>query len=222
MHVPDGLIITNEPISIFGALMMWIISIGFLIWSWKKIQQRNSHSITALLGISSAFVFAAQMINFPIIFGTSGHLVGGTFLAVLLGPYTAILSMTIVVLMQALIFADGGILAFGINVFIMAIIGGLSFYLIKFINRKSNSKSRLAFSVFFASWIAVILGAIIAGIMIAPAFSGGILMTIPSMIIYYSIIGLVEGFATTILLSSIQKIKPSIIGGLTILKEDIL
>ena len=160
------------------------------------------------------------VINFPIIFGTSGHLVGGTFLAVLLGPYAAILSMTIVLLMQAVIFADGGILAFGINVFIMAIIGGLSFYLVKLINRNSKSKGRLASSIFFASWIAVILGAIFAGIMISPAFSGGILMTVPSMLIYYSIIGLVEGFATTILLSSIQKIKPAIIGGLAILKEE--
>ena len=66
------------------------------------------------------------MINFPIAFGTSGHLVGGTFLAVLLGPYAAILSMTLVLGMQALFFADGGIVAFGMNLFNMAIIGGLS------------------------------------------------------------------------------------------------
>ena len=191
-----------------------------LILSWKKAQKRYSHSITALLGISSAFVFAAQTINFPIIFGTSGHLVGGTFLAVLLGPFAAILAMTIVLIMQALIFADGGILAFGINVFIMAIIGGLSFYLIKLINRNSNSKGRLATSIFLASWIAVILGALIAGIIISPAFSGGILITLPSMMLYYSIIGLIEGVATTILVSSIQKIKPSIIGGLVILQEE--
>jgi len=74
-----------------------------------------------MLAVSSAFVFAAQVINFPILYGTSGHLVGGTFLAVLLGPYAAILGMTIVLMMQALIFADGGLSTFGANVFNMAL-----------------------------------------------------------------------------------------------------
>ena len=137
MHIPDGLIIVNEPLSVFGAIGMWIISIMFLFWSWKKAKLVYSQSITALLGISSAFVFVAQMINFPVLFGTSGHLVGGTFLAILLGPYAAILGMTIVLSMQTVIFADGGILAFGVNVFTMAIIGGMSFFLIKLIMRKS-------------------------------------------------------------------------------------
>jgi cobalt/nickel transport system permease protein len=202
MHIPDGLIITNEPLSIFGAIAMWIISLTILYWSWKKAKTNYSHSITAILGISSAFIFAAQMINFPIIFGTSGHLVGGTFLAALLGPYAAILGMTIVLIMQAVIFADGGILSFGINVFTMAIIGGFSFFIIKLINRKSDNKSRLASSIFLASWISVISGALLAGVIISPAFPGGILMTVPSMLIYYAIIGIAEGLITTILVLS--------------------
>ena len=99
MHIPDGLIATNEPSSVAIAILMWAVSIAFLAWSWRKAKTTYNRSITALLAISSAFVFAAQMINFPIAFGTSGHLVGGTFLAVLLGPYAAVLSMTIVLLM---------------------------------------------------------------------------------------------------------------------------
>lgn len=219
MHIPDGLIITNEPLSLFGSVGMWIISLAFLYWSWKKAKLTYSKSITALLGISSAFVFAAQMINFPVIFGTSGHLVGGTFLAMLLGPYAAILGMTIVLGMQAVIFADGGILAFGANVFTMAIIGGMSFFIIKLIMRKSRSKSRLAIGVFLSSWISVVLGAITAGVIISPAFAGGMMMTVPSMFIYYAIIGIGEGAITTILVSSIQKIQPKVIGGLTLLME---
>jgi hypothetical protein len=93
-HIPDGLIATNEPSSVAIAVGMWIVSIAFLAWSWKKAETTYNRSITALLAISSAFVFAAQMITFPIAFGTSGHLVGGTFLVVLLGPYAAMLSMT--------------------------------------------------------------------------------------------------------------------------------
>jgi cobalt/nickel transport system permease protein len=219
MHIPDGLIITNEPMSILGAAGMWMISIIFLYWSWKKAKIVYSHSITALLGVSSAFVFAAQMINFPVLFGSSGHLVGGSFLAILLGPYAAILGMTIVLLMQAVFFADGGILAFGANVFTMAIIGGMSFFLVKFIIRKSDSKSRFTVSVFVSSWISVVLGALFVGVMISPAFTGGIMITVPSMIGYYAIIGIGEGVITTILVISIQEIQPKIMGGFNLLME---
>lgn len=219
MHIPDGLIITNEPLSIVGAIGMWIISFIFLYWSWKKAKITYSKSITALLGISSAFIFAAQMINFPVIFGTSGHLVGGTFLAILLGPYAAILGMTIVLIMQAVIFADGGILAFGANVFTMAIIGGLSFFLIKLLMRNSSNKKRLVSSVFISSWLSVVLGAIVAGLIISPAFSGGILTTVPAMFIYHAIIGVGEGAITAVLVSSLQTIQPTIMGGITLLKE---
>lgn len=104
MHISDGLILNST--SIVLAIIMWVLSVGILAWSWKKAQQTYARSLTALLAILSAFVFAAQMINFPIAFGSSGHLIGGTFLAVLLGPYAAILSMTLVLGIQALFFAD--------------------------------------------------------------------------------------------------------------------
>jgi cobalt/nickel transport system permease protein len=146
IHISDGLILNNTSIAI--AILMWVLSIGILAWSWRKAKQKYNRSIAALLAISAAFVFAAQMINFPIAFGTSGHLVGGTFLAVLLGPYAAILSMTLVVGMQAAFFADGGIIAFGMNVFNMAIIGSLSFFLIKLLTRKSKSQKWFTACVF--------------------------------------------------------------------------
>ena len=218
MHIPDGLII-NEPTSVTFAVGMWIVSIAFLAWSWKKAKATYSRSISALLAISSAFVFAAQMINFPIAFGTSGHLVGGTFLAVLLGPYAAMLSMTIVLLMQAFFFADGGIVAFGMNAFNMAIVGGLSFFLIKVFTRNSTGNSRFIPSVFVASWLSVMVGAFVAALEVSPAFAGGVLVTVPSMLFYHAIIGLGEGAITTMMISSIQRMQPAIIGGLTLLKE---
>ena len=217
MHISDGLILNNT--SIIIAVLMWIISIGFLTWSWKKAKTTYTRSITALLAVSSAFIFAAQMINFPIAFGTSGHLVGGTFLAVILGPYAAILSMTLVLGMQALFFADGGIVAFGMNLFNMAIIGGLSFFIIKILTRKSQNQKWFAASVFVASWISVMLGAIIVSFEIAPAFTGGIAVTLPSMLIFHAIIGIGEGAITTVLVSSIQRLNPAILGSLSLLKE---
>lgn len=216
MHISDGLILNNT--SIVLAIIMWILSIGILIWSWKKAQQTYTRSITALLAISSAFIFAAQMINFPIAFGTSGHLVGGTFLAVLLGPYAAILSMTLVLGMQALFFADGGIVAFGMNMFNMAIIGGLSYFLIKALTRKNSSQKWFISSVFIASWTSVMIGAVITSVEIAPAFSGGLAVTLPSMLFLHGIIGIGEGAITTVLVTSIQRLNPTILGGLSLLK----
>ena len=216
MHISDGLILNNT--SIILAIIMWALSIGIFAWSWKKAQQTYTRSITALLAISSAFVFAAQMINFPIAFGTSGHLVGGTFLAVLLGPYAAILSMTLVLGMQALFFADGGIVAFGMNMFNMAIIGGLSYFLIKAFTRKNSSQKWFISSVFTASWISVMLGAVITSFEIAPAFSGGLAVTLPSMLLLHGVIGVGEGAITTVLVTSIQRLNPTILGGLSLLK----
>jgi len=217
MHISDGLILNNT--SIIMAIIMWIVSIGFLAWSWKKAKATYTRSITALLAVSSAFIFAAQMINFPVAFGTSGHLVGGTFLAVLLGPYAAILSMTLVLGMQALFFADGGIVAFGMNLFNMAIIGGLSFFIIKLLTRNRQSQKQFVSSVFIASWVSVMLGALITSFEVAPAFAGGIAVTLPSMLLFHAIIGLGEGAITTVLVSSLQRLNPAIIGSLSLLKE---
>lgn len=216
MHIPDGYI---DPAT---AATMFAISIMFLVWSWKKVKADYPQSFAALLAITSAFVFAAQMINFPIIFGTSGHLVGGTFIAVLLGPYAAMLSMTIVLLMQAFFFADGGLMAFGANVFNMAIIGALSIFIVRMLTRNSKSTRRFASSVFLASWLSVVVGSLVAALEIgvSPAFAagGGIAVTVPAMLSWHVIIGLGEGAITTTLVVSLQRLQPALIGGLTLLK----
>lgn len=216
MHIPDGFL--NAP----TAALMFAISIPILAWSWKKAQATYGRSFTAILAISSAFVFAAQMINFPIAFGTSGHLVGGTFLAVLLGPYAAMMSMTMLLMMQAFMFADGGLTAFGANVFNMAIIGALSFFLIKLMNRNSTNPKRFASSVFAASWLSVVLGALACALEvgISPVFAdaGGIAVTVPSMVAYHMIIGVGEGAITTVLLTSLQRLQPTALGGLALLR----
>jgi cobalt/nickel transport system permease protein len=216
MHIPDGFL--NAP----TAALMFAISIPILVWSWKKAQATYGRSFTAVLAISSAFVFAAQMINFPIAFGTSGHLVGGTFLAVLLGPYAAMMSMTMLLTMQAFIFADGGLTAFGANVFNMAIIGALSLFIIKLMNGNSNSPRRFASSIFIASWLSVVLGALACGLEIGVSQlftgAGGIAITVPSMLAYHMIIGLGEGAITTVMLTSLQRLQPTALGGLARLR----
>ena len=216
MHIPDGFLSPEI------CALTYAISIGFLIWSWKRAKSTYSQSLAPLLAILSAFVFAAQMINFPIAYGTSGHLVGGTFLSIILGPYAAILSMTIVLMMQALFFADGGIFTFGANVLNMAIIGGLSFFLVKLITKNSLKSSRFFSSIFLASWLSVVLGALACGLQIglSPTFSnaGGIAVTVPSMLSWHVLIGLGEAAITTTLITQLSKLQPTILNGLAILR----
>ena len=201
---------------------MFIISISVLVWSWRKAKATYSKSLAPLLAILSAFVFAAQMINFPIAYGTSGHLVGGTFLSVLLGPYAAVLGMTIVLLMQALFFADGGLLAFGANIFNMAIIGGFSFFIVRILAGKTEKGGRFYAGVFVASWLSVVLGALACGleIGISPVFSqaGGLSVTVPAMLFWHVLIGLGEAAITATLITSLPRLSPTVLSSLQLLR----
>lgn len=217
MHIPDGFL------SIEISIITYIISVGMLLWSWRKAKAAYSQSFASLLAISSAFVFAAQMINFPIAYGTSGHLIGGTFLSMLLGPYAAILGMTIVLFMQALFFADGGITAFGANVFNMAIIGGFSFFIVRILAGKMEKGTRLYASVFVASWLSVVLGAFACGLEIgfSPIFSevGGVNVTVPAMLFWHALIGLVEAAITATLVTSLHRLTPTILTSIQIFRS---
>jgi cobalt/nickel transport system permease protein len=215
MHIPDGFL------SPAICVLMYAISIAFLIWSWRKARFTYSRSLAPLLAVSSAFVFAAQMINFPILYGTSGHLVGGTFLSVILGPYAAILSMTVVLMMQALFFADGGIFTFGANVFNMAVIGGLSFFLVRFLTKDPKRSGRFFLSIFITSLASVVLGALACGLQIgfSPFFSeaGGVAVTVPAMLFWHVLIGLGEAAITATLISQLYRLHPTVLSGLAIL-----
>jgi len=215
MHISDGLISPEL------CALMYTISIGFLVWSWKKAKATYPHSFAPLLAVSSAFIFAAQMINFPIPYGTSGHMVGGTFLSLVLGPYAAILSMTIVLMMQALFFADGGLFTFGANVFNMAVIGALSFFLVRFLAKHPQRSGRFLLSVSVASWLSVVLGASACGLQIgfSPVFSaaGGIAVTVPAMLFWHAIIGLGEAAITVAAISQLNRLQPSALHGFAIL-----
>jgi cobalt/nickel transport system permease protein len=218
MHIPDGFL---DPAI---CVLMYAVSICFLAWAWIGAKKTLSRLFVPLVAVSSALVFAGQMLNFPIIHGTSGHLIGGTFLAVLLGPHAAIISMSVVLLIQAVFFADGGISAFGANVFNMAVIGGLSFYIVKlFSGAYPLSRKRFFVGVFIASWLSTVLGALACGLQIGFsqvfAQAGGIAVTVPAMLFWHLIIGIGEATITTSLTAQFIRVKPSMLRGLTMLRE---
>jgi cobalt/nickel transport system permease protein len=216
MHIPDGYL---DPAVI---AVTWAATIPFLIFAWKKTKTTYNQTTAATIAISSALVFVAQMINFPVAGGASSvHILGGTLLAVILGPYAAMLSMTTVLTMQAFFFADGGLLAFGANAFNMAVIGGLSFFIVQFLMRNSNGKSRFASSVFIASWSATVLTALLTGLelgfSITFAAAGGIALTVPTMFSVYAAAGLVEAVITAGLATALQQLQPGTVLGLKLL-----
>lgn len=117
MHVSDGLV--SIPVSLAFAVMA-LAGVGFALYRAKGTLDERTAPIA---GLTAVFVFAAQMLNFPVAAGTSGHLLGGALAAVLVGPYAASLAITMVLLIQGLLFADGGLTALGLNVFNMSVVG---------------------------------------------------------------------------------------------------
>src|SRR3989304_6743486 len=149
MHIPDGFL---EP-KVWGPLTA--LSAGAAVSASKKIGKKMDEKMVPLMGVLAAFIFAAQMVNFPIGGGTSGHLMGGVLIAAIVGPYAALVIMATILILQALLFQDGGITALGANIFNLGIVGaGLGYIMFNSLN-KITGNFKLA--IFSSSWLAVIL-----------------------------------------------------------------
>src|SRR5450631_4075287 len=122
MHIPDGFL--SPPV--WGA--MDIISGSFLIVGLRRLSRRIEERAIPLMGVLSAFVFAAQMINLPVAGGTSAHFLGAALVGILLGPWTGLTVMTVVLMVQCFLFQDGGAAALGANIFNMGMIGSFGSY----------------------------------------------------------------------------------------------
>ncbi len=195
MHIPDGLL--SAPVSV-GT---YIAAAGAIGYSVKKLKNFPPEKIP-LLGASAAAVFVAQMVNFPVMAGVSGHLLGGALVGILLGPYAGVLVMSAVLLVQALLFGDGGITALGANILTMGVIGPfLGYYLYKYAGRFKM------IAAFVAGWLAVMLGAALASVF------AGLSGTVPFgkfltlMLTYHAVIGLIEGVLTVAILAALQKVE---------------
>ena len=156
MHIPDGFI---DPKTSAAFAAASIAGVGYALRGAKR--QLNEKS-APLAGLTAVYVFAVQMINFPVAAGTSGHLLGGVLAAVLVGPFAATLAITVVLLIQGFLFADGGLSALGLNIFNLALIGVWIGYGIFFIVRKvlPKKKSSIAISSAIAAFFSVPIAAL--------------------------------------------------------------
>jgi cobalt/nickel transport system permease protein len=209
MHIPDGFIalpIHAAGFAVAGAACLLAAQIG---------KRRLDDQQVPLLGMTSAFVFAAQMLNFPIAGGTSGHFLGAVFCAALLGPWMACLSLALVLIVQCLLFADGGITALGTNITNMAVIGvGVGFGAMRLVQAVLPASRRTGLAaVAIGAWSSVMAASVACAIELA--WSGKPLaVVLPAMLGVHAAIGVGEAIITVSALSLVLTARPDLVPGL--------
>ena len=212
MHMADALL---SPVV---AGTMWGVSAGSIAYCSKKVQNEMDDSKVPLMGVLGAFLFAAQMINFTIpVTGSSGHLGGGLLLTILLGPYAALLTIASVLVVQALFFADGGLLALGCNIFNMGFIPAFIVYplVYKKIIGNNSIQPRLTVAIMISAIVGLQLGPF--GVVLETLFSGISALPFKTFVLLmqpiHLAIGIVEGVVTVAVVSFVFKARPEILQG---------
>jgi len=206
MHIPDGFLAMNTWIP------TWFISAGGIAYSIRAASRQLRDRMIPLMGVMSAFIFAAQMLNFPVAGGTSGHLLGGVLAAILLGPFSGAIVISVVLIAQCLIFQDGGLTALGANILNMAIIGTMGGYFIYSLIRNAvKSKSGIMIATFVAAWLSVVIASIACAIELAISGTVPISKALPAMAGIHAIIGIGEGIITSLVVGFVLKVRPDLI-----------
>ena len=206
MHLPDGFLDAKTTLTT-GALS--IVGLGLAL---RQTAQVLPPRRVPLLGLSAAFLFAAQMVNFPVLGGTSGHLLGGVLVATLLGPSAALVVMAAVLIVQCLLFADGGVLALGANFFnmgLVAVLGGYVIYRVveKWLPGLPGRVTALA----FAGWCSTVLAAVCCAGQLAWSNTVAWSVALPAMAGIHMLIGLGEGLIGALVLLAIARTRPDLI-----------
>lgn len=206
MHIPDGFLDTKTWVGMGG------ISTIFIGIAVRKANKKISEKHIPLLGVMAAFVFAAQMFNFPIGGGTSGHFMGATLIAMLLGPWASVLIMTTVLTVQCLIFQDGGVTALGANIFNMGVVGGFFGYYISAIIQRSVQNTRGVLAAgFIAAWCSLVVSAVCCALELAVSGTAPLRIVLPAMAGIHAIIGVGEGLITIATLSLLTRVRPDLL-----------
>jgi len=210
MHLPDGFLDAKTALLSTGAAAA---GVGLALRQARRTLEPRQ---MPMLGLAAAFVFAAQMLNFPVGGGTSGHLLGGVLTAVLLGPAAAVVVMTCVLVVQCLVFNDGGLLALGANVFNMAIVntcgGFLVFRLLKRVMRMEDNRATV-FAAAFAGWFGTVLASITCAGQLALSGQSPWSVAFPAMALVHMVIGVGEGLATALIIMAVLRARPELVAG---------
>lgn len=214
MHMSDGII--NAPVS----MVFVVIAVAALgICAWRAREELDERTVP-LAGLVAAFVFAVQMVNFPILPGVSGHLLGGALAAILVGPYTGALCVSIVLIVQALLFADGGVTALGTNITNMAVVGvaagyGTAALLYRVLRRRRPDLAVPVVGVI--AFISAVVGTVCAAMgFVAQYALGGAATTSLGTVAGYMfgthvLIGIGEGVITALTVMAVVRARPDLV-----------
>ncbi len=207
LHIPDGMLSPGI------ALLTWALALAVLALAARKLQAELGERLVPLMGVMAAFVFAAQMINFPVAGGTSGHFLGGVLAAVLLGPWAAMVVMAVVVGLQALVFQDGGLLAMGANILNMGLLtAAIGYGLLRLVSAAPR-RVQLA-QIGIAAWLAVLGAALVTSLELWLSGSAALRVVIPAMLGIHALIGLGEALITVAAVALVWRLRPDIGRGL--------
>lgn len=207
MHIPDGFL-SGEVAAVSA-----VVAVGGVAYGLREAERTLDDRRVPLLGVTAAFIFAVQMINFPVAGGTSGHLLGAALAAILLGPGLACLVLAVVLTMQAFVFADGGITALGANIMNMGIIGALAVGYLMQAAGAILPRSRAVFLGVAAvgAWSAVMLGAGATAVVLAASGTVPLGTVLPAMLGVHAVIGVGEAIITVTALSAVLATRPDLI-----------
>ncbi|MFF3376527.1 energy-coupling factor ABC transporter permease [Streptomyces sp. NPDC002680] len=211
MHVPDGFI--NAPVSVAAG----VVAAGAVAVSLRGARRELDERTAPLAGLVAAFIFAVQMLNFPVAAGTSGHLLGGALAAILVGPYTGVLCVSVVLLMQGILFADGGLTALGVNITVMAVVTSVVAYatfrgLVKVLPKKRRS---VTVSAFVAAAISVPAAALAFTLVYAIGGTTDVPIgrVLTAMVGVHVLIGLGEAAITAFTVGAVIAVRPDLVHG---------
>jgi cobalt/nickel transport system permease protein len=220
MHIPDGYLSPQTYIPLMG------IFVSVAAVAVKKVKKEVSGRDIPYLGMAAAFSFIIMMFNLPIPGGTTGHAVGSAVIAILFGPWAATVAVSVALIIQALIFGDGGITTIGANCFNMAVfMPFIAYYIFKLFSNSHARKSRVTFAAFISGYLSLVMAAILTAIefgiqpMIASTADGRALycpydlsIAVPAMAIEHLLLfGIVEGIITAIIVNYFLRNEPGLI-----------
>ena len=204
LHIPDGFL------SLIIALVFWAITIVTVGIAISKTNKSLGEKQVPLMGIMAAFIFAAQMLNFPVAGGTSGHFLGGALAAMVLGPWAGILVMTAVIALQALLFQDGGLLVMGANIFNMGLLAAMiGFGLYRSVLGRRKGLRLTVAGV--AAWLAVVASALLAALQLWLSGTSRLEIVVPAMLGVHVLIGFGEAVITVAALAFIEQTRPDLL-----------
>lgn len=216
MHIPDGFL------DIKTATAAAVISAGAVSYAIKQTREALDDRQVPMMGVAASFIFAAQMVNFPVAGGTSGHLIGGTLAAVTFGPWAAMLIMSAVLIIQSFVFQDGGISALGGNILLMAVVAPLvGYFVYNLLSGSGENRKRVVGSTFIAGWISTVTASLVCALLLALSNTVAIGLAVPAMVGWHTLIGIGEGLITALVISYLTKVKPGLVKKYGSMKESV-